>query len=576
MTYTGYEAPVQIPNLDVYDTTMMRMYLQEAKNQYEQGKEEMKDFMKMYNDFYSPVPGATEAYNNMTIGGARNMINQMLANGIDPYKSPEARAAISRYIASVPTGVIKQLEQQKEDYSKYQDAVRDAINRGTYNELMEKYYLHKEGLDNFQATSRNPDGTIKVNDWTRLAPAKFSTLESITNPFFKDLEKIDFVGNDPKHPGYSLYKVADDVLANALRGGVEAVKNNSNGDFYVYQAEQKLNNAGITRQTNPNDYDQLVQQQLAQDVKDANAQAWQTKSDWDKYAQELRGYARAERMEGIRHANTMEEKGYVRDPKTNKWVVKQQDGGDGLSLTNDLYRFGMGKIMDTTGTSDIKKGQEILLKRFQSNLLKQYGLPSGKKLTIFGKTYSQSDLHIDAHAFLDKYFKQSLSGQAFSNFVIGKPVLNGTINYRPGYANRITTYAELGKNLATGGKTKYNFSHNDLTEGTYKNAEALINHLNSIYDPNDPEKIKIVHDGGEYTTLGKDGYVRGHAPVTIVINNGKDKAEKIQIPFEVTVGINAFSGMADTKNSAEGRYRDQKTTTEAGATKNSANKTVIL
>lgn len=32
MTYTGYEAPVQIPNLDVYDTTMMRMYLQEAKN----------------------------------------------------------------------------------------------------------------------------------------------------------------------------------------------------------------------------------------------------------------------------------------------------------------------------------------------------------------------------------------------------------------------------------------------------------------------------------------------------------------------------------------------------------------
>jgi len=46
----------------------------------------------------------------MTVGGARDMINQMLTNGIDPYKSPEARAAISRYINSVPTGVLNAMK----------------------------------------------------------------------------------------------------------------------------------------------------------------------------------------------------------------------------------------------------------------------------------------------------------------------------------------------------------------------------------------------------------------------------------------------------------------------------------
>ena len=46
----------------------------------------------------------------MTVGGARRMIDQMLANGIDPYKSPEARAAISRYIASVPTGTLNAMK----------------------------------------------------------------------------------------------------------------------------------------------------------------------------------------------------------------------------------------------------------------------------------------------------------------------------------------------------------------------------------------------------------------------------------------------------------------------------------
>lgn len=88
--------------------------------------------MKTYGDFYSDIPGATEAYNNMTIGGARNMINQMLANGIDPYKSPEARAAISRYIASVPTGTLNEMKRSAENAKAYKEMAAKMKANGTW------------------------------------------------------------------------------------------------------------------------------------------------------------------------------------------------------------------------------------------------------------------------------------------------------------------------------------------------------------------------------------------------------------------------------------------------------------
>ena len=75
MGYMGLETPIEMPSMGIYNTDLMKMYIAGVKDQYEKGQEEMKDFMKAYGDFYSDIPGATEAYNNMTIGGARDMIN---------------------------------------------------------------------------------------------------------------------------------------------------------------------------------------------------------------------------------------------------------------------------------------------------------------------------------------------------------------------------------------------------------------------------------------------------------------------------------------------------------------------
>ena len=75
MAFMGYETPVEMPSMGVYNTDLMKMYIAGVKDQYEKGQEEMKDFMKLYQDFYSPIAGDTQTYNDLTLGGARDMIN---------------------------------------------------------------------------------------------------------------------------------------------------------------------------------------------------------------------------------------------------------------------------------------------------------------------------------------------------------------------------------------------------------------------------------------------------------------------------------------------------------------------
>lgn len=260
MTYTGYEAPVQIPNLDVYDTTMMRMYLQEAKNQYEQGKEEMKDFMKMYNDFYSPVPGATEAYNNMTIGGARNMINQMLANGIDPYKSPEARAAISRYIASVPAGRLNQMRQWAENAKEYKAMEAKMKADGTW------------GNDDFQ---RAMLGGKLLEEWdpntpfTANSPYKFKSLYELALPQFQKYGKTENLGPGSR-PFTKKMGVSDASKSAATEATIKEIDASPYAAFYRDQARNDVLQrvAASGRNITPEQLEQLTDAQYRQNVLD--------------------------------------------------------------------------------------------------------------------------------------------------------------------------------------------------------------------------------------------------------------------------------------------------------------------
>jgi len=69
--------------------------------------------------------------------------------GGDPFKNPEARAAISRYIAGVPTAELNVIRQNAENRKIYDRAVAEAVANGTYNKEYEDWLLKNAKLNNF-------------------------------------------------------------------------------------------------------------------------------------------------------------------------------------------------------------------------------------------------------------------------------------------------------------------------------------------------------------------------------------------------------------------------------------------
>lgn len=207
----GYEDPVQMPTMDIYSTDLMKTYIAGVKDLYDKGQEEYKDFMKAYQDFYSPIAGDTEAYYNYTIGGAQKLLDQFYQNGIDPFKSREGRAAITRYINSVPVGALNAMKQNAENRKAYDRAKAELAAKGLYNPGYEDYRLKSLGLDNFSTVDPNT-GQIRV--WDRYSPDVYSGVFDTTNEWFKGLE--DSYMGKTSDGRYNIFGVGTDQMAPIL------------------------------------------------------------------------------------------------------------------------------------------------------------------------------------------------------------------------------------------------------------------------------------------------------------------------------------------------------------------------
>lgn len=272
----GYETPVAMPSMGVYNTDLMKMYIAGVKDQYEKSQEEMKDFMKLYGDFYSPIDGDTQRYNDMTVGGARRMIDQMLANGIDPYKSPEARAAISRYIASVPTGTLNAMKQNAENRKAYDQAVAQARLAGKLDPQYEQWALKQAGLDNFSTVG--PNGEVRT--WDRLAPEIASDMTTLATPYFDKFKKDEKLKSDIT--GYTKWGVSDENQKQAIDSAVEHLGDTSWGRYKIAQANEQA--AAILGPTSTAEERNALANKLIRDqVQGVATQYFQPKYEVDPY-----------------------------------------------------------------------------------------------------------------------------------------------------------------------------------------------------------------------------------------------------------------------------------------------------
>ena len=270
----GYETPVELPSMGVYDTDLMKLYIAGAKDQYEKAREDMKDFMKTYGDFYSDIPGATELYNNLTVGGANKLIGEMYARGIDPYKSPQAQQLIGRYIASAPVGLLKQMELSAKNYDAYKQQLAKAINNPYFDPEYNKYML-----------GGDPEKWDPKKPWTATAPYIAPSPEEYAKPYMEKFKQSERLKSDI--PGYIKLGTTDENIQGAISAVMDNFGNTPYGRYRREQAERVADSAVNTDGTPlTNEQKAAYAQQLyEQPVRDYARQFFQPAYEVDPYKQ---------------------------------------------------------------------------------------------------------------------------------------------------------------------------------------------------------------------------------------------------------------------------------------------------
>lgn len=197
----AYDDWVQAPVQSLYDTQMMAMAVNAAKDMYEKGQEQVKEFNKTYGDFITPILNDQNWYNKNVTGKVRDTINQLYANGVDPIRSAEGRAVISQLINNIPVGEVAKLRSSAINAEEFLKARRQLEAQGLYNPLLAKY----DGPD--MATYSTLDNGI----WDKMSPTRITDMATFGNPYFEGM-KPNVVRKSKDGVEYSVEKIDENDL----------------------------------------------------------------------------------------------------------------------------------------------------------------------------------------------------------------------------------------------------------------------------------------------------------------------------------------------------------------------------
>ena len=319
---------VQLPVRDLYDTQVMAMAINAAKDMYEKGQQEMKDFQKEYGDFLTPIMADQDWYNQNVTGRVRDAVNALYAQGIDPLRNAQGRAIISQLINNMPYGEIAKLRTSADaakEYIKNRGILEAA---GKYNKDLEERYL---GYD------INGWDTLNNGVWNRTSPTEMKTLKELTESWYNSRTARDLTEEDlknakiPYDPRYKYSGYLDSDILNVARGNTPGWNDTVYSNYYRDLARQQLQRAGIE---NPSDTE--VEAVLQRNIADAN-QEWlinPTKTP-DKFAEMAQQQAYARELENLRHAHDMDEIDAKAKAEAAKKGEKEDDNGNYLHLISN-------------------------------------------------------------------------------------------------------------------------------------------------------------------------------------------------------------------------------------------------
>lgn len=268
MVYAG-DTAIQYPVKDLYDKAIMQMSIAAAKDMYEKGQQQIKDFYKEYGDFISPIQKDMDWYNQNVTGRVRDTINNLYANGIDPLRSAEGRAAISQLIYSMPTGDIAKRRQSAKIAEEFLKNKADLQSKGLYDEDFERSRHGGLLLDDWD--------TGENGIWESSSPGVYQDYNTWTHHLFDDMELSYDEEETKKHPGYLAYTKNRDTMNKIVDTNIAALLNSDLGKYRLQEILDTI------PENVPNRQDIAIQE-LKRRVVDSNYEQNRVKLEQDPYA----------------------------------------------------------------------------------------------------------------------------------------------------------------------------------------------------------------------------------------------------------------------------------------------------
>lgn len=495
MTY-AYDDYVQMPTKDLYDTAVMKMAIEAAKDMYDKGQAQMENFYKTYGDFMSPFAKDMELYGK-AMNNVRQTVNDAYARGIDLFKSPEGRSIVAQLSHSIdPLWYNSARQNAKVGYA-YLDAAAKLRAAGKYSEAQELFDIVQNKGTQFGNFSTIDPQTGRIRMWDRPSPVEATSLLGLTYDFYKnrtprDLTAGDFEGTgytyDPKYQ-YTGYMNSD--LLSAAPGVANALVADPRFEFYKEQARQQA------LAINPNATQADIDAQLYRNI--ANANQWALVNPTKKadayatldYQHELNerskqaDFDRAKELANIKGRYAESVARIRQGGKTGNGLADVFQYGEAtkdaaiIKMVQSAYPNGMIPKLDERGNYVRENGKVKMISIADASAEEVYSAYNdhrnvneyNKFLRKLANKYKGTTVEGDRttglfgtkafEEYLDKFgYEDTATGWEAS---MGKKIgSNGQVIYSPGDFNQLYTDGELMNMMSD--RTGYHIKNNDHTQ----------------------------------------------------------------------------------------------------------------
>lgn len=320
---------IQLPTKDLYDSQIMLASINAARDMYEKGLQETKEFNKLYGDFTSPIARDVDYWYDNTLKPVRDAINYMYDKGIDPTRSAEGRALVQKLINQAPVAKLNQIRQSAKIADEYVKNRGTMQANGLYDPRFEQFALRDQYG---RPVDLSTWSTIDDGTWERTAPYKYESLYDYTSPMFKDLKPHELTKAEVESfgvkydPRYQYQGISKGDLERVTGQRVPGVQNDTLYKYYRDRAADVVRKQYIAAGKNPAEITQdEIDRQFVQDVIQANsARIMEPTKSADQFAVMAQGQAND--MQKLRFQQDREDARFNKDLAYKYWADQQATG----------------------------------------------------------------------------------------------------------------------------------------------------------------------------------------------------------------------------------------------------------